>query len=72
MNQYKTVNERQGCTIELIREEMDKLKRGFNPFDKMTKIRSEYEKKITLLQALDLASSHLSVSDITRKDMPLR
>ena len=57
MNHYKSVADRQADTMTILKEEMKKLLRNFNPFIKNAGIIMADELKVTLLKALDLAYS---------------
>jgi len=72
MNQYEIVAHRQDDTIKILKEEMENLQSGFNPFQKATYKKSVSSEEITLIKALDSAYSNLSEASqstkiITRK-----
>ena len=53
MNKYKTVSDRQNDVVEILKEEMEKLSKGFNPFYRNSSPILKDEEKVTLIQALD-------------------
>ena len=66
MNSFKSLKERQDETKRLIALEVDLLHNGYNPYDKTV---TELIVPTTLIEALELAHSKLSVAPITHRDV---
>jgi len=72
MNAFKTVEERQWCVEELLKEEKKRLLDGHNPFSIVAPlIDKKKEENISLETALDLAYSKITVAPITKRDIKL-
>jgi site-specific recombinase XerC len=72
MNVFKTVEERQLCVEELLKEEKKRLLDGHNPFSIVAPlIDKKKEENISLETALDLAYSKITVAPITKRDIKL-
>jgi integrase len=68
MNSYKSLADRQIETIRLIKQELESLADGYNPFQKKTLAASTDEKR-TIIEALNYAFTKTVVADLTRRDI---